>query len=819
MKTGTAPKSARMVIHLAIVILAGTVLGLFFWSCKYNEYLSLSEICRSLAEAGGAQRAALRGLLCLTSLWLVFSSVLKRLRRESFCVSSGEVAKSFLPFLFFFPLYFSRTHSDFVVIAFIFSFSLAGGLLVSLFVRFEKFQEHDKIFKAILLFLIVLASAWFMHIVLMAFNDFRFIDEDFAVFDTSIHSVLRGQCLRSSLHAYKSQLGCHFSPILFLIAPFYFIYDNPRTLIFFQVVPVISAAFIVYLLAKERLQNPPLAFCFGAGYLLLPHVQAVAFNEFHAANMIPPFVLLTFYFLVRRRFKAYWASLLLMISCREELFLTGAAIGILSFFLPWKTPRERTQNRRAGLATFFLCLIVGAAAVKYIIPFYADRLGKGHPNYPLFGWLGETPREMVNALFCHPGEAFKFLFLDEKWGLYRWQSLCFTFLPMLLLPFFGKITFLLPFVTAGVPLMSQSHYLFRLCMQYSAGVSPTVAISAIWGAGSLIVFSRGSSKLKRKIVAFLGQRSAMTMIGVGLLTSCLMYSRFFGYLPFSKDFDERGNVFYGAMERPFRKNMRIRGQSRVILDCIKMIPKTASVCTQLKIGHHLGHHPNFQRFWGYNEHVHGPNRCEYVLLNMQWRQQPPGVTLSDLIQLLYAGEYGALKYEDWILLLKSNHSTEKNEWAYREIFLTYDGYLLISTGCPEVRDSEAIDGRARFASPGKDEFKYVALSRYRKCIEGDYKIDFLMKTDVLTPETIARIDCIEIKEEERQIIAVVEQNIRGTDFDEVGRYKRFSLSFDLPGSAVLQFRAKYLGHAKLWVDRIQFESDASGLEQEYNRLK
>jgi hypothetical protein len=319
-------ETARLIIHLAIVILAGTVLGLFFWSCKYNEYFSLSEICRGFAEAGGAQRAALRGILCLTSLWLVFSLALKRLRREAFCVSSGKVAKSFLPFLFFFPLYFSRTHSDFVVIAFIFSFSLAAGLLVSLLMQFDKFQGHGKTFGVILLLLIVLASAWLMHIVLIAFNDFSFIDEDFAVFDTSIHSVLRGQCLRSSLHSHKSQLGCHFSPILFLIAPFYFIYNNPRMLIFFQVVPVISAAFIVYLLAKEKLQNPLLAFCFGAGYLFLPHVQAVAFNEFHAANMIPPFVLLTFYFLVKRRFKAYWVSLLLMISCREELSLTGAAI-------------------------------------------------------------------------------------------------------------------------------------------------------------------------------------------------------------------------------------------------------------------------------------------------------------------------------------------------------------------------------------------------------------------------------------------------------------------------------------------------------------
>jgi uncharacterized membrane protein len=736
METGTAPKSARLIIHLAIVILAGTVLGLFFWSCKYNEYLSLSEICRGFAEAGGAQRAALRGILCLTSLWLVFSLALKRLRREAFCVSSGKVAKSFLPFLFFFPLYFSRTHSDFVVIAFIFSFSLAAGLLVSLLMQFDKFQGHGKTFGIILLLLIVLASAWLMHIVLIAFNDFSFIDEDFAVFDTSIHSVLRGQCLRSSLHSHKSQLGCHFSPILFLIAPFYLIYNNPRMLIFFQVVPVISAAFIVYLLAKEKLQNPLLAFCFGAGYLFLPHVQAVAFNEFHAANMIPPFVLLTFYFLVKRRFKAYWVSLLLMISCREELSLTGAAIGIAAFSLPWKTLRERTQNRRVGLATFFLCLIVGAAAVKYIIPFYADRLGKGHPNYPIFSWLGETPREMVSALFCHPGEAFKFLFLDEKWGIYRWRSLCFAFLPMLLLPFFGKITFLLPFVTAGVPLMSQSHYMFRLSMQYSAGVSPTVAISAIWGAASLIVFSKGSSKLKRKIVALLGRRSAMTMVGVALLTSCIMYSRFFGYLPFSKDFDERGNVFYGVVERPFRKNIEISRQSKVILDCIKMIPKNASVCTQLRIGHHLGHHPDFQRFWGYNEYVSGDERRDYVLLNVRWK-----VRASDLKRLLCSGEYGVLKYEDRVLLLKSNHSTEKNEWAYREIFFTYDGYLLISTGCPEVADSGAVDGRARLA-----------------------------------------------------------------DFGEAGEYKRFSLSFNLPETAVLQFRAKYLGYANLWVDRIQFES-------------
>jgi uncharacterized membrane protein len=700
--------------------------------------------------------------------------------------------------------------SDFIIIAFIFSFSLAAGLLASLFIQFEKFHLHDKVFKIILLLLIVLASVWFIHIVLIAFNDFRFICEDFAVFDTSIHSVLRGQCLRSSLHLYKSQLGCHFSPILFLIAPFYLIYNDPRTLIFFQVVPVLSAAFVVYLIAKEKLRNPLLAFCFGTGYLLLPHVHAVAFNEFHAANMIPPFVVLTFYFLMRRNFKAYWLSLLLMISCREELFLTGLAIGIIVFFSPWKTARERAQNRRNGLATFFVCFILAIIAVKYIIPFYAGNLGKGHPNYPLFDWLGKTPREMVTTLFCHPGEVLKFLFLDERWGAYRLRSLCFVFLPMILLPFFGRITFLLPFVSVGVFLMSQSHYLFRLSMHYSAGVSPSAAISAIFGAGCLINFSKGSSKLKRKIVGFLGPRSAMSIIGIGLLASCFMYSYFFGYLPFSRDFDERGNVFYGPVERPFRKNIKVGGDSRIILDCIRMIPEDDSVCTQLRIGHHLGHHPDFQRFWGYNEHVSGSDRRDYVLLNTRWK-----VRSSDLIQVLHAGEYGVLRYKSGVLLLKSNYTTEKNEWVYREIFLTYDGPLLITTGCPEVPDSEAIDGRARFASPGKDEFKYVALSRYRECFKGNYRVDFFMKTDVLTPETVARIDCIRKK----GVVTVAKRDIKGTDFEEAGKYKRFSLSFKLPRTTVLQFRVRYLGGANLWVDRIQFESDTMSLERAYRRLK
>src|SRR3989338_3263383 len=77
---------------------------------------------------------------------------------------------------------------------------------------------------------------------------------DLAIFNQVFFNTLRGDWFASSIHP-PNYLGDHFSPIIFLLLPFYALAPHPLALVALQITALIASAWLVYFIALPHLRH------------------------------------------------------------------------------------------------------------------------------------------------------------------------------------------------------------------------------------------------------------------------------------------------------------------------------------------------------------------------------------------------------------------------------------------------------------------------------------------------------------------------------------------------------------------------------------
>ncbi len=113
-----------------------------------------------------------------------------------------------------------------------------------------------------------------------------------------------------------------------------------------------------------------------------------------------------------------------------------------------------------------------------------------------------------------------------------------------------------------------------------------------------------------------------------------------------------------------------------------------------------------------------------------------------------------------------------------------------------VKDNQAVDGQAVLFE-GKEENIFL-YGPYRRYPAGKYEATFLLKTDDVSCGEAAILDVA--ASYGKEIIA--SRILKGSDFEEEGRYLEFKLPFYLDREKILEFRVHSCGNAFLWVDEI-----------------
>jgi uncharacterized membrane protein len=124
--------------------------------------------------------------------------------------------------------------------------------------------------------------------------------------------------------------AAHFSPFLFLLLPFYALFQSPITLLVIKSVAIAIGAVPVYLLSRKELGSSALGPAFSTSYLLLPALQGVNWYDFQPHAFLPMLLLFTLYYMEKRQTKLTLFFLILALSTIEIAPFLGICMHALS---------------------------------------------------------------------------------------------------------------------------------------------------------------------------------------------------------------------------------------------------------------------------------------------------------------------------------------------------------------------------------------------------------------------------------------------------------------------------------------------------------
>ena len=356
---------------------------------------------------------------------------------------------------------------------------------------------------------------------------------DLAIFDQAVWHLSRFQAPASSIRGYSNLLGDHFSPILALFAPLYWIAAAPETLIVAQAILLALSIVPVHAFVRRRVP-PHAALMLSASYGSFWGLQRAAAFDVHEVAFAPLAV----------------SGLILAMDCRRWRWFAAAAVALgltkedlvplLVFVALYLIVRG---ERRAGA----LLLASSAAAFLLIVGVAIPSAGTGVYGYR--GAYAETLQHPWRIPIALVTPKVKLL------TMLLWVA------PFAMLPLASPLcTWLAPF--AAERFLSSSPLHWGTIFHYSAPLAPIVAAAA----------ADGLARIARAIERPLARQRTITT----LAASTVVLSAFLpGHQPllqlFSPEFHRRPIV------------------NRTGDDAVAAIPPDVSVVAQAAVAPHIAH--------------------------------------------------------------------------------------------------------------------------------------------------------------------------------------------------------------------------------------
>lgn len=220
---------------------------------------------------------------------------------------------------------------------------------------------------------------------------------DLGFFDQLMWQASRGNLNFVSTIGNINLLGDHFQPVLYLLAPLYWIWSDVRIILVAQALLVTSTAFPLYFLARKKLHNEFLSISISISYLLFSGTQFTITNEFHQSAFIPLLLSLGLFWMETGKRNLGVIAILSLLLVKEEMGLLVAAIGLMYIFR--KQVKTGIMLTVGGLFGFYIL-------INSIIPAVSSQNSYIHYGY---GSLGETPAEVTKSVINNPVAGFKAL--------------------------------------------------------------------------------------------------------------------------------------------------------------------------------------------------------------------------------------------------------------------------------------------------------------------------------------------------------------------------------------------------------------------------
>jgi uncharacterized membrane protein len=275
-----------------------------------------------------------------------------------------------------------------------------------------------------------------------------------------------------------TRLAIHFEPIILPLSLLYLFHADPRILLVFQTLVLVTGAIPVFLLTRKYLRDWPLLAAFMAGaYLLMPALLGLNIFDFHPVALATPLLLYAVLALEYRHYVWFLIACILAASCKEDVPLAVAGLGILVVW-KYKLPRLGTVLIVGGSLWSFL-------AFKVIIPHFYPGVEANNFWYR-YEALGSSPVAAIENILLHPWVLFTtFITLNRIYyllGLVRSGGFLALLAPEWLIPALPSL---------AVNLLSTDPLLYTGVYHYNAVIIPFVMIASINGTCRLIAIWQG----------------------------------------------------------------------------------------------------------------------------------------------------------------------------------------------------------------------------------------------------------------------------------------------------------------------------------------
>ncbi|MDW8071918.1 MAG: DUF2079 domain-containing protein [Anaerolineae bacterium] len=483
---------------------------------------------------------------------------------------------------------------------------------------------------------------------------------DLSFIDQPMWNTLHGRFLERTMDDRQvSRIAEHLEPIILIIAPIYYLWDDVRAILIIQSLALALGALPVYWIARRALANPhpdsavrlhpreirlrgavlPLSFV--VAYLMFPALQAANVADFHADPLIVAPLLFAFWYASERRYGRMWGWAALAMLVKENLPTLTFALGLFLFLWGGHTVMspespEAVWHRRLHAAALMLISLAwyGIATWLIVAPLARHVYGTPGPVYMAhrYTWFEDGFAGLWTVL----SQPERLRYMLELFAPVGWLALLAPEYLLLGLPV-GVANFLSDF---PAQYSGQQHY--------TAPLVPAMIIAAIYGTRRLLRWVAGCPddqvQIRRGAVyRSSSSRDADVPLQPGSVRCCaFLVACSIWTLGWSVGFHmERG---WTPLARNFQWP-QITAHHRLLGRFIAQIPPAATVSTTPPLHPHLAHREKIYLYPTVAD-------AEYVLLDIASRTDAhPNDVYKTFQGLIESGRFTIVDAADGYILL------------------------------------------------------------------------------------------------------------------------------------------------------------------------
>ncbi|MEU4272351.1 DUF2079 domain-containing protein [Streptomyces sp. NPDC026092] len=326
---------------------------------------------------------------------------------------------------------------------------------------------------------------------LQSWTALRVTGFDLGIFDQAVRAYAHFELPRSPIKSVHHEfppdftlLGDHFTPLLALLAPLYWVWDDPRSLILAQALLFAVGVPVVRRIARHCFAGAAPAVArraadvSGLGYALGWPLLNSSYTGFHEVAFAVPITLLMLERGLARRYggAALWAVALCLV--KEDM---GLVVGAFGLVLAVRAHRDRRASGRAvGRAVGIALLLGGPLVVGLVVGWFLPAMGSPPGYYWSYGRLGADGGEALLTVLTEPWVLAEVAFTPSvKVLMLAWILGTLAFLPL------GSPTLLLAVPLLAERMLSDNPNHWPVVNHYDAFLWPILLTAALETLGRL----------------------------------------------------------------------------------------------------------------------------------------------------------------------------------------------------------------------------------------------------------------------------------------------------------------------------------------------